>query len=1279
MSRVDGAGQTAGEGDGGRGAATGLPRTKKALGALLSVGRTRAGLSYRDLSRRSGVPTGTLQGWLAGRSLPTPALRGSFLGLVDLLGVTDGYSHEQWWDAVEQARRIPGTGAGNPYVGLRPYAPEDRELFFGREDELAELARRVREAAAAGPGGVVALLAPSGGGKSSLLGAGLVGTACADGGALEGWYGAIITPGEDPEARWRGATTARRDFPTMPAVLVVDQFEELWTVATPEQRAALLAGLAAYVAGPTDTPVADTSADDEAPVPAAPTVVVLGLRSDYFGPAAEIEALAPSLGRAMLLRTVNVEQAERIITGPARLRGVTVDPGLVAVLQRDLSLGDGPWAGGALPLLSQAMTETWDKAPGPTLTVADYLAVGGVAGAIDRTAERAYADLDEAERATARALLLRLVRVDLDTPVRRPLELALLTEERAWAVVERFARARLLTVGDDNVEIAHEALLQHWGRLRDWVVEDMEDLRAQAYLGRAAALWAEHDRDDDLLVPAERFGLGLEDAGASERMLGSVERSFVAASRAHFTAREEEQLRVNRRLRRRSRAALSAFAVAMVLAILAGVALINMLTTRNEALSRQTSLSSSLVAAQDPGLAAQVALGASELATTPEGTSALVTATGRPLPRRALGLTQPTKLAVDTTAGLLAQPGSDGSLRLWRGAAALGDADGTPETVALDPGHGYLQIGAVAPAGGRLLVAAGGAAGVWLVDVTTAPSRVLATLATGIGTTYGLVFAPDGRTLYAAGQDGVVRRWDVTAPDSPRQLAPVDGQAGVTYALAVNPAGTRLVAAGAKGVSRWALDGGTPTALPALTTERVPQAVAYAPDGRSLVAGARSDKVYRWTLDGDTAVSQPALTGFGSWINDVHFSPDGTRVLVASSDQTMREYDAATGSQVHSYPHPAVVSAALYDGDHLVSAASDGAVRWWPRTDPEIGHFASSLFQVSSDPSGTRLLATVERKGGVGAWDLTDPAHPLRLTAPDNPTGGAVNGKPHSPVTAVIGDGSGVLTGTSAGDVVVWIRRGDGFGPGVVVPIDPGQDISWLGSSADGSTVLASSYTSTKAFVLKRTGDSYAVTASMDVQQPQSMALSADGHLAVIADSQSAAGVWTLDDQGRVTGTATMSDLGSVATASVLSPDARSVAIGTDAGQVVVYDLTKPAAPRRVMAERTALGAIYGLTVSPDGKYLAAGAGDNRIWVWRWTPESLTLWAWIEASLDRVNDVRFIDGGHRLVGVGANGIINSWDTDLTRARRTVCQGRGAPLTADEWAERLVGAAPRELC
>lgn len=1245
--------------------AGGLPRTKRGIGEALASARSRAGLSFRELGRRSKVPPGTLQGWIGGRSLPTPALRTAFFDVLDLLGLADQHGHQEWWEAVEQARHAPTVGTSNPYVGLRSYGPQDHDVFFGRDAEIDELARRVVEASTqAGAESVVALVGPSGSGKSSLLGAGLLGRASSAGGPLAGWFTAQVSPGQQPADQVRAVLEqCRMQRGDRPGLLVVDQFEELWTVASEQQRREAVGLLWSLVR---------REEDDLA----AGCVVVLGLRSDFFAEAAELELVRSALGRAMLLRTLERSQAEDMVVGPARTRGVTVDPGLVAVLERDLRLDDGSGVGGVLPLLSQALTETWDRAAADALTVSDYLAAGGTAGAVERAAERAYAELTPSSQGTARELLLRLVRIDLDVPVRRPLALEAVQSDEAWAVVERFARARLVTVSEDCVELAHETLLQHWPRLRTWVAENVETLQAREYLARAAALWTENGRPDDLLVPVERFGLPRTASDTSEALLSADKREFVAASREHFAARELEQIRINSRLRRRNRMAIVAFAVATALAVVAGVALANMASIRNEALSRQMALSTERVARQNPGLAAQIALAADEWADTVEGRSALVRATGGPLPRRVLGPAEATTLVVARGGDVVAQPGGDGTLRLWRDDSADGQVDADPEALELDPAGDNLFTGAaVTRLDGRTLIAAGGIGGLWLVDASGPTATVLVALPPNGGTVYSAAFTPDGGTLVAGTEDGTLHRWDVSVPEMPRELAPLGTGTVPVLAVAVSPDGSVVAAATeGTGVRLWTLRPDTAVGTPLETSSRV-QALAFSPDGRWLAAGeAGGRQIARWTMDGVRASAQPALTGFTGHVNDVAFSPDSTHVLAAASDQTMRMFSLADGTETAGYPHPAVVSAADFAGDAVVSAATDGTLQWWPPTPALTGTSGRSLLQLSTDATGSRLAATADGAGGISAWDLADPARPRLLSAPRPPVG--VTG---APVVAVLPDGSGVLGGSMAGDLHLWSRVDDGFAPPEVVSVDPGNMVTVIVPAADARTVIASSVFSDEAFVLQRRGERYDVTAALPVDRAQSMALSPNGRLAAIPDVNGAVGLWQIDDRGAATPAGSLPIEDSFGSAAVFHPSDPLVAIGTDAGDVVLYDVSDPASPRLLASTYTAEGALYGLSFSPDGRRLAGGAGDEHVWIWSWEQDTLEPWAWIDAGLGRVNDVRFIDGGRRLLAIGADGTTGNWDLDLDRARRTICDSRGVALTPEEWSTHLVGAEPRELC
>ncbi|MFW6186810.1 MAG: hypothetical protein ACOC84_02245, partial [Actinomycetota bacterium] len=399
------------------------------LAEQLSAARRRRGLSVRALAASCDLPASTIQGWLSGAHLPGPALRREFTVLLEALGLTEERPAEHWWKDVSRSR-TPALPATTPYVGLRSYGPEDEAHFFGRGAEVAELGERVARLADAGGIRLLAVVGASGAGKSSLLGAGLLGRLRAEGQPLHGWSAVATTPGLDPERRLAAAGAAQPDL------LVVDQLEELWTgTRDAEERVRFLDRLA-------------TASRER--------VVVVGLRADFFGAASRHAELRAALERPVLLGALTREQLRQIVVGPAEAVGARVSPDLVGVVLRDVAPRGTEIGVGLLPLLSQALLGTWEHARTRELTVADYHAAGGITEAVDRRAEEVYGNLAPGERDLARAIFLRLVRVvgtgSSATVVRTPVQREELPEGGS-SVVEHFARARLLTVDRDEVRI----------------------------------------------------------------------------------------------------------------------------------------------------------------------------------------------------------------------------------------------------------------------------------------------------------------------------------------------------------------------------------------------------------------------------------------------------------------------------------------------------------------------------------------------------------------------------------------------------------------------------------------------------------------------------------------------------------------------------------------------------------------------------------------------------------------------------------------------------------
>ena len=464
--------------------------------------------------------------------------------------------------------------ARNPYKGLRAFGEDDAADFYGR-DALAE---RLIEVIGSGQR-LVALVGPSGSGKSSAVAAGLLPRLRA--GAIDGsdgWAVAAITPGPDPATDVRVVVTraTQRAVPTgrlVPKsngtgriVLVIDQFEQLFTAADEARRTAFLTAVAA-------------EATDEA----SPLIVVLALRADYY----DRPLQHPQFGAVFVpgvehVLPMTARDLEAAIVAPADGVGVRVEPKLLAELVAETAASPG-----SLPLLQYALTELFDRRSGSVVTLGDYTALGGLRSILSRRAEAAFLGLDADGQRTATQVFLRLVRLGRGTAdSRRRLTLTDLTEISVDPVVlsdvlTTFGRHRLLTFDHDaesghaTVELAHEALLTEWERLAGWIDRYRSALRRRDALATAVDEWELSGRDADYLLTGRR--LTELDDWAREGTLRqtAVERQFLEAGLARDrdaakaeTARTEE----HRKLARTARLRLIGLAAAVVVLLGGGAA-----------------------------------------------------------------------------------------------------------------------------------------------------------------------------------------------------------------------------------------------------------------------------------------------------------------------------------------------------------------------------------------------------------------------------------------------------------------------------------------------------------------------------------------------------------------------------------------------------------------------------------------------------------------------------------------------------------------------------------
>ncbi|MFF8726429.1 hypothetical protein ACF073_08045 [Streptomyces sp. NPDC015171] len=556
--------------------------------------------TYRAMAARAGYSGPTLSAAAAGERLPTlPVL----LAYVTACGGDPARWERRWRAVTAEAAGVPAAedGPGGPYPGLARFDTADRDHFHGRDDLVAELAGRVRRTP------LCALVGASGSGKSSLLRAGLIPALreSADPGARPAAI-RVLTPGPRPGGH--EALFTPYDGPG-DTLLVVDQFEELFALcADPAERELFLGRLL-------------TGLD-----PGSRLRVVLAVRADFYGRCADHPALARALGEAtVLLGPMSAGQLREAVVRPAARHRLVVERALTARIVEDIA-GEP----GGLPLMAHALREVWRRRTARTLTLAAYEAVGGVRGAVAHTAEDLYTRCTPAEAAAVRALLLRLVHPgDGTEDTRRPVDRAELgTGATTARVLERLVRARLLTVDGGTVDLAHEALLDAWPRLRGWIDADRARLRAHRRLTEAARGWRELDRDAGALYRGVRLTEARELFHADERAaeLNGPERDFLAAS----VAADDRALRRAVRTARRLRGLTAALAALLCLALATGAVAwrqsgVNA-RQRDQAEARRVAALAGTLEAADPRTAMRLALAAWSAADLPETRTALRTA-----------------------------------------------------------------------------------------------------------------------------------------------------------------------------------------------------------------------------------------------------------------------------------------------------------------------------------------------------------------------------------------------------------------------------------------------------------------------------------------------------------------------------------------------------------------------------------------------------------------------------------------------------------------------------
>jgi WD40 repeat protein len=1100
----------------------------------------------------------------------------------------------------------------NPYRGLRKFTEDDARFFFGRTDAIQSLLNTVQylvesDANRQEPD-LVAVLGPSGSGKSSLVRAGLVPAIRA--GQIPGsqqWPVKVMLPGPHPldslaetfsgEGGWDLATLRDRlrtggekalhelIGQTLAAagqseesvlVLVIDQFEELFTLCEDEAERRTFIDQLLYAS----QAIGNRS------------LIVLTMRSDFYSRVAAYKTLAETVTRQqMLVSPMTEKELREAILLPAEAVGLELEKALVETLLKDTF--EAP---GVLPLLQHALLELFHRRDGNLLTLEAYNEIGGVKGALAHRADGVINELTAEQQQIARRIFMRLVQPgegSADTRRRAGFEEVITVagdSRKVEEVVKILADANLIITGrnpeTDQVmlDVSHEALIREWPLLRHWLNENREGLRIQQQLAQAAKEWDQRDRDQDSLYRGARLLEVEEWLVSNPGEINPLEHDFVEASveareraareqeeqrrreleQAQILAEEqrqraEEQARAAARLRRQRMGLIGAGVVALLLAVTA--VSFGFSARRAQAEAEQEArraLAGQLAAESRTGLEHQYDL--SLLASL-----------------AAYDLLQTGQIddTIEAKSSVLAAVSQFPSLAtflqghaspVW--ALAL-SPDG--QTVAAGNDDGEILLWDLT--GGRLTDLLDGDQD-WIAD---------------------MAFSPDGQILASGGGDNTIILWDVDTWEQQAQLA---GHEGEVISVAFSLDG-RILASGDSDATiiLWDVARGQPLGQPLWGHEDEIRSLAFgrvpaedSPDSQILASGSRDGSIILWDIATGQPLGQP-LWGHEEAVNGVAFSPDGQILASGSDDGSVILWDAGTGAPLGEplEEHTDYVLDVAFspDGQTLASSSADGTFILWDVASrqalgaPFSGH-GSDVTRVRFGPDNQTLVSSSD-DGSVILWNaVTGP--PIARTLPAQDSG--LVSLAYSP------DGRVLASGDEQGTIILWDAAA---GQPLQQLSGHQQRITDIAFSPDGQTLASSS--------LDETIKLWEIPSGQQIGEPLT------GHTGP---------TWAV----------------------AFSPDGQTLASGGEDSRILLWDAAT--GQQRVEFEAGHTGAVLSLAFSPDGQILASGSVDATVILWE-VAAGQPLGEPLYGHSELVYDVAFSPDGALLASISDDSTIRLWD------------------------------------
>lgn len=1110
----------------------------------------------------------------------------------------------------------------NPYRGLAAFQTEDANLFFGRESLTATLWQRF-EALYEEPDAtrLLAILGPSGSGKSSVARAGLLAALLRS--PVPGpqpMRFAIIRPGERPiESLARAlvpllppdcsvlpasrqiaiekllrdkefsAQALRRfaadlaDIDASPLCIVIDQFEEIYTLCgSTEERDAVVAVLL-HAAGASDRHIS----------------VVLTLRSDFLG---ETQRQHPSLNRVIaaqheIVPALSPAELRTAIVKPAEHAGRQIDEITVEFL-----LAQASGRQGALPLLEFALAQIWEgmergQDPGATLRN-----LGGVGGALAGEAQRIFDSLSEAEQATARRALVRLVRLgegSCDTRRRVPVvelcgrdetEVVLLSVLRKFAVED----VRLLTLsgeGTDTIaEVTHEALFDHWAELRTWLDESRRDRGLHDRAFEAAKLWTAAGQPVGRLWRPPDLDLLRNYQQRKPEDINPLQGEFLAAGIRQ--QQKETTLRLS-----------AALALLFALLSAAGIYIAKERQRTQEAKSAAEKSRQQL------------------LDTYVDRGHQLLFTNG------------------DSSAGLLwlhraYAEGSRNPILPHLLKSAMQSVDATKLVLT---SHGDQFASATFSPDGRRILTRHGNETALLWDSSS--GAVVAELKGHTQPILSAVFSPDGRRIATASYDNTTRIWHA---ENGRLLVELDGHDKGVWSVAFSSDGGRLInVTGDQTTRLWETESGRLIYERKSAEEDVAD-TAFGPDGPRVLTRSDSQTARIWSLETGRLVTEIRLPGHrlfssvlssgsrGRRVYDLEFSPDGHYVVILNEDHVIRVWEAESGrlvSELNGAGHIFMTGVFSPDSRRFATLSSSrDTVQVWEveqgRLLTELNALGNHFITPAFSPDGHRIVILADDHT-ARVWDADSGSPVAELKG----HGDAIQSARFSP------DGRRIVTASADHTMRIWDADG---GRSVVELKGHGNDVRSAKFSPDGRRIVTASDDQTARIWNAVTGGLVAELKGHE-SYIWSTAFSADGRRIVTASEDSTARIWNADGGQFV---AELKGHGSSVRHAEFSSNGRRIVTASDDGTARIWDT----AGGRIIAElKGHESSVRHAEFSPEGHHVVT-AGDDHL-ARLWDPRDGRLISELKGHSGGVLSAVFSPDGRLIVTASDDHTARVWDSE----------------------------------